>query len=90
MGARSAPVALAAGALVTSVGALAGVSFRETAGAAATVKLYDNASAASGKLLGTFGLAALGSIDTEYVNGRQITNGVYAVITGTVEGSIFI
>lgn len=81
------PITLAAGALVATSGSLRGVSFRETAGVAATVKLYDN-SAGSGVLLGTYGLAALGSVDPGMFN-RRFSNGVFAVITGTVEGSIF-
>jgi len=87
--ALSVPKTLAAGLLASAPGVLQGVSIRETAGAAATVRLFDNASAGSGTLLSTYGLAALGSIDTGLIE-RQIANGVYAVITGTVEGSIFI
>lgn len=83
------PLTLAAGQLVTGSGVLLGISIRETAGSAATVRLFDN-TAGSGTLLGTYGLTALGSLDVDFANARHLSNGVYAVITGTVEGSIFI
>ena len=84
------PKALAAGALQANQGVLRGIAIRETAGAAATVRLFDNASAGSGTLLGAYNLAALGTVDLDYPRGRQFVNGVFAVITGTVEGSIFV
>ena len=86
---RGVPMTLAAGQLVTGSGVVRGVSIRETAGAAATVRLFDN-TAGSGTLLGTYGLAANASIDVDFSAGRQAAKGVYAVITGTVEGSIFV
>ena len=85
----SVPIPLAAGQLVLSVGDLAGVSFRETAGVAATVRLFDNTSGA-GTLLGTYGFLALQSIDVDFSQNRRFKTGVFAVITGTVEGSIFV
>lgn len=83
------PVALGAGQVYLGIGDLAGVSFRETAGVAAIVRLFDN-TAGSGTLLGTYGFAALQSIDIDFSQNRWFTKGVFAVITGTVEGSIFI
>lgn len=83
------PLTLAAGQLVTGSGVIMGISVRETAGVAATVRLFDN-TAGSGVLLGTYGLAALGSIDVDFAHPRHVSTGVYAVITGTVEGSIFV
>lgn len=86
----SIPITLAAGQLGTyTQGAYRGITVRETAGAAAIVKIFDNTSGA-GVLLGVYGLAALQSIDTSSLNGRAITKGLFAVITGTVEGSVFI
>lgn len=83
------PISLAAGQIGPAGGGdIAGVTIRETAGAAATVRLFDN-TAGSGVLLGTFGLAALQSIDVDYSQNRRYKTGVFAVITGTVEGSIF-
>lgn len=82
------PIVLSAATLVTGQGVLKGITIRETAGAAATVRLFDN-TAASGTLLGTYGLAALGSIDIGLMN-RRISKGVTAAVTGTVEGSIFV
>lgn len=85
----SVPITLGAGQLVLSVGDLQGVSFRETAGAVATVRLFDN-TAGSGVLLGTYGFTALQSIDIDISQKRRFKTGVFAVITGTVEGSIFV
>lgn len=82
-------ITLGAGQLVLSSGALREVTIRETAGAAATVRLFDNTSG-SGLLLGTYGLAANQSLLDTCSNPRRFTNGVFAVITGTVEGSIFV
>jgi hypothetical protein len=85
---QSTPIALAAGQLVTGSGVLKGVSFRETAGAVAIVQLFDN-TAGSGVLLGTYGFVAKQSIDIDFNNTRHLSKGIFAVITGTVEGSIF-
>lgn len=84
------PIALVtATALATGAGELAGVTIAETAGAVATVKLYDN-TAGSGTLVASFKLAAAASVDTDYARGRKFKNGLYCVITGTVEGSAFV
>jgi hypothetical protein len=84
-------VTFAAGALVTNLGIYRGLTLRETAGAVATIRLWDNASAASGVLLDTIALLANGSVSLNYYNGRWFTNGVFAqVVAGTVEGTVFI
>ena len=88
MSEQSTPISLAGGQLVTGNGVLKGVSFRETAGAVAIVQLFAN-TAGSGTLLGTYGFLAKQSIDIDFNNVRHISKGVFAVITGTVEGSIF-
>lgn len=85
----STPVVLAAGQLVTGRGALREVTIRETAGSAAIVQLFDNTSG-TGTLIGTYGLTAKQSIVDTASNPRRFLNGVFAVITGTVEGSIFV
>jgi hypothetical protein len=78
-------------ALVATRAILHGYSVRETGGAAtATVRLFDNASAASGTLLATISLAAGGSADVLYPAGLLAENGIYVDMggTGTVEGSV--
>lgn len=89
MSEMSTPIAFAAGQLVTGAGALREVTLRETAGAVATVKLFDNTSG-SGTLIGTYGFLALQSIDISINNTRRFKTGIFAVVTGTVEGSIFV
>jgi|GEM_PF-2598788 len=82
------PISIAAGQLFTGGGHLAGYNFRETAGAVAKVRLWDNTSAA-GVILATVALAANGSIDL--VCDRRFAKGVFAeIVSGAVEGSIFI
>lgn len=76
-------------ALVTGQGALSGITIAETAGAVATVKLYDN-TAGSGTLIGTYKLAAATSVDVDYSQERRFRTGLFCVITGTVEGSAFV
>lgn len=86
--------AFAAGALVPNMGYYFGFSLRETAGAAATVRLWDNASAASGTLLATIGFTAnqsqniaIGQADA----GVFFASGIFVeVVAGTVEGSIYV
>lgn len=66
-----------------------GYSLRETGGsAAATVRFYDNASAASGTLLATVTIPTGGSADVLY-DGVWAALGIYAQVSGTgvVEGS---
>ncbi|SDN73762.1 hypothetical protein [Allokutzneria albata] len=66
-----------------------GITVRETAGAAAEVRVWDNASAASGVLLETVALAADGSVSLLHPVGIFAAAGVYVeVVSGAVEGSI--
>lgn len=66
-----------------------GYTIRETAGAVATVRIYDNASAASGTLLATISLAANESRDVQHPVGIRADRGVYVdVVAGAVEGSV--
>lgn len=70
-------------------GTYCGFSIRETAGAAAVVRIYDHASAASGNLLDTIRLAANESARECYPRGIRADNGVYVdIVSGTVEGSV--
>lgn len=75
--------------LLTSANAFQGITIRETAGSAATVKVWDNATTGAGTLLGTYGLAALGSVDRDFAVPRQAKNGITVTVTGTIEGSVF-
>ena len=66
-----------------------GYLVHETAGAAARVHIYDNASAASGTLLGAATLAANGHVDVDIPGGVWAANGVYVdVVAGDVAGHI--
>ncbi|OHV46607.1 hypothetical protein BBK14_01805 [Parafrankia soli] len=74
-------------AVLAAVGVYRGICLRETAGAAAAVRVYDNPSAASGTVIGAFTLAANASVDVVH-DGIWVT-GVYVdVISGAVEGSV--
>ena len=59
---------------------------------AGTIKIYDNASAATGTVLFTATLAAAGHVHFDYPgNGVQALNGLFlAVSAGTIEGSVLI
>lgn len=66
-----------------------GFTIRETAGAAATIRIHDGTSA-SGTLLDVVGLA-IGESAREWYDtgGIWAENGVYVdIVTGTIEGSI--
>ena len=66
-----------------------GFSIRETVGAAAVIRIYNNASANSGTLLDTISLAANESAREDYAMGLQAENGIYIdIVSGTVEGSV--
>jgi hypothetical protein len=68
---------------------LAGYTIRETAGAAAAVRIYDHESAASGVILAAVSLAADGSVDVMYPSSLRALRGVFVdVVSGAVEGSI--
>lgn len=76
-------------AVAASASIYAGFAIRETAGAAAVVRLYDNASAASGTLLDEIALAANESAREYYPGGIWCINGVYAkIVSGAIEGSV--
>jgi hypothetical protein len=66
-----------------------GLTFRETAGSTGSVVVYDNASAASGTILDSVGLAANAHANTWYgPQGITAVNGIYVDITGTLQGSV--
>lgn len=67
-----------------------GFTLRETAGAVATVRLYDNASAASGTLIDSVALAAGESRSIWLASGGILTTaGLYVkIVAGAVEGSV--
>ncbi len=59
---------------------------------AATLRLYDHASAAAGPLIATVSLAAGEEVDVVYAHLKRAANGVYADHggTGTIEGTVWI
>lgn len=66
-----------------------GITLRETAGAAAEVRVFDNDTAASGTLLATIGLAADESFDALCPSGIRAQNGIYVeVVSGAIEGAV--
>lgn len=66
-----------------------GITVSEAAGSTATVLLYDNTSG-SGMIVETVKLAANGWTSLNYPRpARQVTTGLYAVITGAVSGTVF-
>jgi hypothetical protein len=72
-------------------GSYGGYTVIETGGSnAATVRIYDNASAASGTLIGAANLAAGGSADVCLNHPTKCLNGIYVDVggTGTVAGSV--
>lgn len=81
----------AAGALSAKASIYRGFTIRETAGAAAVVRLWDNAAAAAGTLLATIALTANQSKDFDNHMGVWAANGVFAeTVSGAVEGSVFV
>lgn len=77
-------------AICTDQATYAGFTIRETSGgAAAVVRIWDNASAASGTLLEEISLASGESAREFYAGGILATLGVYVqVVSGAVAGSI--
>lgn len=74
-----------------TAGYYAGYVVIESGGSnAATVRIYDNASAASGTLIGAVNLAAGGSADVVVCPPTWCENGIYVDVggTGTVAGSV--
>lgn len=75
----------------TTHGEYGGYVVVETGGSnAATVRIYDHASAASGTLIGAANLAAGGSADVALNKPVRVSNGIYVDVggTGTVTGSV--
>lgn len=82
--------ALAAGAVSVGVpGALRGLTLRETAAGAATVRVHDGTSA-SGALLASVGVPAGGSLTVMDGAGVVFTAGLFVEISGSVQGSLFV
>jgi hypothetical protein len=78
-------------AVMTTAAAFRGYTVIETGGSStATVRIYDNASAASGTLIGAVNLAAGGSADLSIFGGQWCKNGIYVDVggSGTVAGSV--
>lgn len=68
-----------------------GCSIRDTSGATNTVKIYDNASAASGTVLMSVQLAANASVPPLSVaDGLRAVDGLFLSATGAVEGSVWV
>lgn len=66
-----------------------GFTIRETAGSTAVVRIFDNASAATGTVLEEISLAANESAREFYAHGIAAAAGVYVdVVSGTVVGSV--
>jgi hypothetical protein len=85
--------AFAPGALIPSAGAYAGHTLRETTGTApAVIRLWDNASAASGTLIATIALpTSTSSTVSIHGDGVWFASGMYAeIVTGACEGSVFV
>jgi hypothetical protein len=83
---------LTAGVLSPNMGVYRGFTIRETLGAVATVRLWDNAIAASGTLVATIALTANASQTVALPDtGVWFANGLFAeIVAGTVEGSVYI
>lgn len=81
----------ATGAVIARPCTFRGCSIRDTSGAGNTIKIYDNASAASGTVLMAVQLAANASVPPLSVaDGLQAVNGLYLSATGAVEGSVWV
>lgn len=66
-----------------------GFTIRETAGATALVRIFDNASAASGTVLDEISLLANESARECYPRSIRAENGIYVqVVSGAVSGSV--
>ena len=74
--------------VITGQMSYCGFTVRETAGAVASFRVYDNTSA-TGTLLDTVSLAANESWSEVYTRGIWCQNGIYVdVLAGTIEGSL--
>ena len=79
------------GAVVAAPCTFRGCSIRDTTGSANTVKIYDNASAASGTVLLAVELAGDASVPPLAIPaGVRAVNGLFLETTGAVEGSVWI
>lgn len=68
-----------------------GITIRETAGAVATVRLYDNPTTNAGTLLATIALAANQSLNMYLPDGGIAATGIYyEKVAGTVEGTVYL
>lgn len=86
---QATPVAVSgSGAVSASRSIYCGFSLRETAGATAVVRIFDNPSAASGTVLEEISLAANESAREFYPGGVAAATGIYVQVTGTVVGSV--
>lgn len=65
-----------------------GLSIRDTSGVTNIVRVYDNAAAASGKILAAFQLAGNASALDTVPDGVRAENGLFLETTGAVEGSV--
>lgn len=70
---------------------LRGCSIRDTSGVTNTIKVYDNASAASGPVLFAVQLAGNASVPPlSIADGLRAANGLFLQATGAIEGSVWI
>lgn len=88
LAAWSEPLPGATGAVKAQPTIYRGVTVRETAGAVAVVRLFDDPDSANGTLLETVSLAANASFSALYDDGIRAAHGIYAEITGAVEGAV--
>lgn len=78
----------ATGAVMATRCTYRGLSIRDASGSTNTVTVYDNASAASGTVLGSFQLAANASALDNIPDGLTAVNGIYLAATGAIIGSV--
>lgn len=85
-------IAFAAGELAPAPTKYAGLCLHSTGAAAARVRLWDNASAASGTIIADVELTASGAdswVDYTLHPSVRAVNGIFAeLVSGTVEGSV--
>jgi hypothetical protein len=78
------------GAVLANPCTLRGFSVVDTSAGANTVKVFDNASAASGTVLATVVLAASGSATVAIPDGVRAAAGLYLQSTGVLQGSVWV
>ncbi len=75
----------------TGPGTYRGFALKETAGASASVVVWDNATTASGDILEVVTLGANASAGQEVVNGRAFSAGCFVqIVSGSVAGAVFV